>query len=236
MGKKHLKRLKAPKSWEILRKNRKWITRPRPGAHKISQSLPLNTILKEFLKLTKTTKETKHILNNKKLKINGKVRRDHKFGVGLMDVISIEDLSLYYRVLYNKKGRLAPFPIKKTEANILPEKIVGKKSLKKNKTQINLSDGRNLLEEAKNYKVNDTLILDMGTGKIKDHIKLEKGALIYITKGNKVGSVGVIKEIEEKKDLQPTKILFTSGKEEFETLKDYAMVIGKNKPAISIPE
>ena len=232
----HIKRLRAPKSWEILRKEKKWVTKPRSGTHQLSQSLPLNTILKEFLNLTKITKETKHILNAGKVKVNGKIRKDHKWGVGLMDVVSVDDLNLHQRVLFNKKGKLALFPIKKTEANILPEKIIGKRSLKKNKAQINLSDGRNLLDAKKDYKVNDTVILDTATGKVKEHIKLEKGALIYITKGNKVGQVGVIKEIEEKKDLQPTKITFTSGKEQFVTLKEYALVIGKTKPAISIPE
>lgn len=236
MGKNHIKRLTSPKRWEVLRKEGKWITRPRPGTHRISQSLSLNTILKEFLKLTKTTKETKHVLNGGKVKINGVVRKDNKFAAGLMDVITIEDIGANYRLIYNEKGRLSLFPIKKPEAGIKPEKIIGKKSLKKNKLQINLGHGRNILETKKDYNVNDTLVFDLNTGKVKDHLKLEKGAIIYITKGNKVGKVGIIKSIDKKTDLGPSKILFISGKGEFETLKDYALVIGKTKPIIALPE
>ena len=164
------------------------------------------------------------------------IRKDHKFGVGLMDVISIDDINLYFRVLYNKKGKLFLHPIQKEESNFKPVSIIGKTILKKKKTQINLQDGRNLLSENKEYRVNDTLNVDLSSGKIVDHIKLEKGSLIYLIEGKKVGTIGHIKEIEKKKGLQHPKIIFTSEKEEFETLNEYALVIGKNKPIISIPE
>ena len=236
MGKNHIKRLVAPKSWQISRKSTKWITRPNPGPHKASQSISLNTVLKEFINVTKTTKETKQVLNKKAVKVDGKIRKDYKFRIGLMDTVSIEDLNLHFRILYNEKGKLTAFPIKKEEANIKPEGIIGKKVLRKKKIQINLSDGKNILSDEKKYKVNDTITLELSSGKIVDHFKFEEGSIIYIKEGNKLGKVGKIKSIDKDQGLGSRKIRFASDNKEFETLKDYALVIGKTKPVITIPK
>ena len=57
MPKNHLKPQKAPKTWVIKRKNVRFITRPKPGAHEMSFSMPLNLIFKNILEKVKTNKE-----------------------------------------------------------------------------------------------------------------------------------------------------------------------------------
>ncbi len=230
MGKSHIKRIAAPKSWPIKRKISKWITRPTPGPHKLESSMPLGVWLKEILKLANTTKETKYILNNGQVLVNGKARKDQKFPVGIMDVLTAGKEN--YRIMLNTRGKLVPVPINATEAKIYPKRVIGKTSLKGKKTQVNLSDGTNILSENK-YKTGDTVVFS--EGKIKDHLKFEKGVIVYILAGKQVGKIGVVKEIVEYKDFRPTKIIFTQGKEDFETLKEYAFVIGKTKPIVSLP-
>lgn len=231
MGKLHIKRIAAPRSWPINRKSTKWIYRPRAGTHKLENALPLGTILKEILNLVKTTKEVKYILTSGEIKVNGKVRKDQKFPVGLMDVLSYK--SNNYRILFDDKGYLTLVSIKEAESKLFPKKITGKKSLKGKKTQINLFDGTNLISDDKNIKSSDTIILE--NGKIKDYLKLEKGSIIYITHGKQVGKIGIVKEIKQEKSLNPAKIIFTQNKDQFETIKDYAFVIGKTKPMITLP-
>ena len=230
MGKLHIKRIAAPRSWPINRKSSKWVYRPRAGTHKLENALPLGTILKEFLNLAKTTKEVKYILTNGEIKINGKVRKDQKFPVGLMDVLSYK--SDNHRILFNEKGYLTLVKIKDAEAKILPKKVSGKTSLKGKKFQINLFDGTNLVLDNKEIKSADTILLE--NGKVKEHFKLEKGSLIYITHGKQVGKIGIVKEIKQEKSLNPAKIIFTQDKDQFETIKDYAFVIGKTKPIITL--
>jgi len=58
---RHLSRLAMPKAWKIKRKGIKWVTRPLPGPHSFKLGLPLNVLLRDILKLSKTTKETKSI-------------------------------------------------------------------------------------------------------------------------------------------------------------------------------
>ena len=76
----------------------------------------------------------------------------------------------------------------------------------------------------------------MKENKVKEHIKFEKGALIYITDGNKVGEIGILKEEKMSEGSQPTKIVCSNNDKEFTTLKSYAYVIGKTKPVITLPK
>lgn len=231
MGKHHLKRINSPKTWPINRKSTKWVTRPRSGSHPLERTVAINTVIKEFLEKVKTSKEVKVILNKGIVKVDGKIRKDIRFPLCVLDVITIKDEN--YRLLINEKGKLYLHPIKKEDAAIKPRKIIGKKLLKGNKIQINFSDGTNILTTNKGLKVSDTIIYS--DEKEKEHVKLEKGSLIYLLKGKQVGKMGVIKEIREGKGTRPTKVYFQSGKDSFETLKDYAFAIGKTKPLIDIP-
>src|SRR3989344_1021916 len=161
MSKKHLKRLAAPRTWPIQRKTNKWITKPNPSGHSIDKTMPINLILKEILKLTKTTQETKKILNQKKVLINKKPIKNIKFPVSLMDILEIPKINKYYRVLFNKKGKLILHPIEKEEASIKLSKIINKTLLKHKKLQLNLDDGRNILIDKEEYKTGDTIVFDL---------------------------------------------------------------------------
>ncbi len=231
MGKGHIKRLAAPKSWPIKRKVNTWITRPSAGPHSLNTSMPLGTILKEFLGYVQTTKETKYVLTNGKVSVNGKVRKSQKFPVGIMDVLTVAEDN--FRIIINKKGKLIPVKIPNTEAKLVLKKVSKKTSLKGKKTQVNFEDGSNLLSKEK-YQTGDTVVFS--DNKVKDHLKFEKGAMIYITAGKQVGQVGVIKELKEKKGLQPTTLIFTQGKEDYETPKDYVFIVGKTKPLVTLSE
>jgi small subunit ribosomal protein S4e len=142
-----------------------------------------------------------------------------------MDVISIPKVSAYLRILLNKKGKLFLLPISKEEASIKPCKIRGKKLIK-GKTQLNLFDGKNILVDKDNYKVGDTIIIELPSQKIKEHIAFQKGNLIYLIGGKHTGDVGLIE------DIKGNRIVYKKDKSTFETLKEYAFVIGKEKSVI----
>lgn len=227
MSKNHLKRLSAPKAWPLSkRKGVTFITKPLPGPHSLSRSMPLNIVIKEILNYAKNTKEVKKILHEGKVLINNIVRRDHKFPVGFMDTISIPDLKEYYRLLYNKKGKFILKSIKEGEAVLKLCKIKSKIILKKNKIQLNLFDGTNILVLKDGYKVGDSILLE--NNKIKKHLKLEKDALIFLTNGKYIGNIGILEQIQETAALTPTKISFKLNNKKFDTLKKYAFVIDKD--------
>ena len=151
MVKNHIKRIDAPRRWDILRKSSKFITRLNPGRD-MSLSISLNTVLKELLNKTKTTKESKHLIKNKEVLVNGKGYHDEKFPVGFLDVVSFPSLKEHYRLLVNEKNKLFILKIGEEEAKAKLSKVMNKTQLSKDKFQINCSDGRNFM-----FKSNDAL-------------------------------------------------------------------------------
>jgi small subunit ribosomal protein S4e len=237
MVKKHLIRLNAPKTWPIKRKGLMFITRPNPGSHNLKTSMPTGVVLKEMLKHVKTTKEVKRILNSKGFIVNKKARVNPKYPVGLMDTIEIPAIKENYRALISRKGKLIFHSIKEAETAIKPCKIVGKRTLKNKKLQLNLNDGTNILVKKDEYKVGDTIVLDLKKKEIKQHIKFEKGALVYMTSGKMVATIGNVESVKSFKGKQPDSLIFkTKDGNILETKKEYAIVIGKDKPTITLPE
>ncbi|MBS3135192.1 30S ribosomal protein S4e [Candidatus Woesearchaeota archaeon] len=225
MGKNHLKRLNAPKTWPISRKGSKWITKQNPGPHKLNESMPLNIIIRDLLIYAKTTKEVKNILSNKDILINKRVIKEKKFPVGTFDIIEIPKTKENFLFLLNKKGKFFLQKIDDKKAEVKHLKIIGKKVLKKNKLQINLYNGNNFLTDKKEYNVGDTLLINLKDKKILKHLKLEKNADVYIIDGKYVGLTGTVESLSsnKKNDTIDLKI----NNKNVKTLKKYIFVIDK---------
>lgn len=56
------------------------------------------------------------ILMQRLIKIDGKVRTDHTYPVGFMDVIDIDKTDEHFRLVYDTKGRFVVHRISKEEA------------------------------------------------------------------------------------------------------------------------
>ncbi len=234
MGKNHLKRFAAPRTWAVERKKTKFIARPMPGPHPFNQSISLGVVLTELLNYTKTSKELNLILTKGEVFVDKTLRKKAKFPVGFMDVLELPKLKEYYRIVYTDIGKLKLIKIDKDEADLKILRVIGKNTLKGGKIQINLNDGRNMIIGKEKYNVGDSLLMDLNNKKIKDHFVLENGYTIYLTGGKHIGYVGKIKSIERKKGLHKPKILLDVNGEEIETLRDYAFVVGKDKPYIKL--
>ncbi len=224
---RHLKRLNAPKSWMILRRTTKYIAKPLPGAHKLSESMPMSLLLKQ-LGHAQTAREAKRILNAYQILVDGKRVRDIKASVGVMDSISLAETNEFYRVAFDAKGRIQLVPIPKGEAGIKPCKVENKTSIAGGKIQINLNDGRNIIADKEAAKTGDTLLVQVPGQKIQQRLALEKGALIYLLGGKHIGSLGTLEKIEN------DEITFKKEGQSINTAKKYALVIGKDKPLLTI--
>ncbi len=229
MATSYLKRLNAPKTWKIQRRGLKFITRPKPGAHKMELCLPLNTVMRDMLGHTTTTKELRTLLIAGEVLVDGMKVRENAFQVGLFDVLSIPKIDEHHRMLISDKGYLMLNKIDKKEAGIKPCKILNKTILKGGKVQLNLDGGINVLAEDSSYKTGDALMLSLPDKKVTAHIKMEKGSYIFLSGGKHIGDHGVIDEIKG------ASLSYKSHSGAVvETLKKYAQVIGRDKPAISL--
>ncbi|MFH1072951.1 MAG: hypothetical protein V1743_05990 [Nanoarchaeota archaeon] len=228
MVRNHLKRLNAPASWDIPRKKTVFVTRPAPGPHQREFSIPLSNLLKENLKLFPTLKLLKHAINNKQVLIDKKTAHNQKAAPGLMDTLSFPSIHKHYRMTVSRKGKLGLIEIPEKESALKIVKIINKHVLGKNKLQLNLSDGRNILTGEKGHATGDSLLLELPGQKIIEHFPLAVGSQIFVFKGKHTGLDGTIKEIRQ------DTVIFTHNREEDETKKEFIFVTGKTGHAVTL--
>jgi small subunit ribosomal protein S4e len=238
-AKRHLKRLAAPTSWYIPRKTYKWAVRPRAGPHSMGTSIPLIYIVRDYLGYAKTAREARKILNEGKVLVDGKVRKDYKFPVGIMDVISIPETGEHYRVLPNRIGKLILHPISAEEAKIKPLRINNKRMVKGAKVQLNLHDGSNHLvtmAEKDGFMTAYTVLMKVPEREVVEVLPFDIGAYVFVTQGKNVARKGKVVEVRQFPMGWPDVVTIEDENgEKFDTLKEYAFVVGKDKPQISLP-
>jgi small subunit ribosomal protein S4e len=232
---KHLKRLNAPRVLRLYRKVNKWTIKPSPGSHKIDKSIPLGLIIRDYLKLCDNLKEAKRLIFNGEILVDNHIRKNYKFPCGFMDIISIPKMKKYYRILFDKAGKLTLTPIKHEETEWKLCRIEGKTILKGKKTQLNLHDGKNKIIDKGEYKRGDALKIQFKDNKIIDSYPLIKGNISMIIGGSHIGEIAYIQDLIISPSSK-SNIAKMKGKNEFSTHQEYVFPIGKNKAIISIPE
>ncbi len=237
MTKRHLKRLSAPRSWKIERKAHTWVVRPRPGGHSLKDSIPMLHILRDMLGYADNHREAKRILKEGKVLVDGKVVKDTKRSVGLMDVIEIPITKERFVVIIDRSGVLKLKEIKATESKSKLLSIKNKSIVKGGRVQLNFHDGRNMLidsNKAGEYSVHDTVSLSFKDQSIKQHVKYEAGALVFVTRGSHRSEVATIREINKIRSPMPNVVTLEKDGSQFRTIEDYVFVVGKDKPLISV--
>ena len=227
----HLTRLKAPKTWRIVRKVAKWTVKPSPGPHPVDRSIPLLIVVRDLLKLADTGREARKIIAAREILVDGRARRDYKFPCGFMDVISIPKMNEYYRVLFDSRGVLQLTKIDEERAKWKLCRIENKTMVKGGKIQLNLHDGRNIIVEGNEYKTGDVLRISVPEQEILEVIPMEKGNLAMIIGGKHTGQIAEIEEVIITRSPLPN-IVKLKG---FSTIKPYVFPIGKDKPLVQLP-
>ena len=250
MGRKgergHLKRKPAPKLWPIHRKEAVWTVMPKSGPHSLSRSLPLALIVRDILGFAKTGKEAKKILSQGKITVDGKVRRDERFLVGLMDVISILEAKKAYRVMPSRKG-LFLYPISADEIAFKLCRIENKTVVKGGNMHLDLHDGASSMIKVSDsplpedvvYHTLDVLKLSVPDREILGYTKLIVGAPAIVIGGKNMGKYGKVTTIEKKSEKKRRDLLVTLKDldgEQFQTILDFVFILGDTEPFISLPE
>ena len=196
---KHLKRIHAPKSWMLSKVGGIWATKPSQGPHKLRECIPLNLLLRTKLRLALNGKEAKLICKSKEgnISIDGKVRTDFKYPVGIMDIVTINKTNSNYRVNFDVKGRWRLVRIAKEDAKYKLCKVTKRSMGPKKIPFITTSDGRTLRYPHPDIKEHDSIKLDLTKNEIIAHYKYKIGAQVLIIGGNNIGRAGQIEKIEK---------------------------------------
>ena len=221
MSSSHMKRLAMPRSWPLTRKTDVWISRPRPSGHPIERCMALGVVLRDVLGVAQSMREAKRALATRRILVDGRVTTDMRRGVGVMDVLSVGDD--HYRCILDGNGKLRYLPMSAKDAGLKLCRVDGKTTIKGGVTQLNLHDGRNMLvDDANKYNTMDTLVVEVGSQKVKKHHKFEAGANCYLIGGSHIGSTATMTEYAVKRSSKDNEVLFG----DFGTIVDHVFVVG----------
>lgn len=237
------KRLNTPGFLQIKKKHGKFFVKSRPGPHPSRFSLPLLHIVRDLLKIVDNFKEAKKLIGQGYFKVDGRIIKDVGFPVGLMDVLSIEKMDKYYRILPDAHYGLILHEISKEESTFKLCRISNKKTVKGGHIQLNLHDGRNILirvEDPKNpkediYKRMDVLKINIPEQEILKVFEFKENNLALIISGKNIGQLGKIMVISKRFGPNASTVSIEHEGESTETLYDYTFIIGEEQSEISVP-
>ena len=220
MSSSHMKRLTMPRSWPLPRKSSVWIQKPNPCGHPLDLCMPMGVILRDVLGVAQNRREAKKILHSKLVKVDGAIETDIGRGVGLMDVLTVGDVS--YKCVLDTNGKLRYRTIPAKQASTKICRVMGKTTIKGAKTQVHLHDGRNLLfNENPEYKTGDSLVISLPDQKVKSYHKFEEGSIAYLTGGNHIGELATVRSQDIKRSSKANEVQF----DDFGTISDYVFII-----------
>jgi small subunit ribosomal protein S4e len=187
----------VPKNWPIHRKGTAYVVRPNFSE---SHGIPILIILRDILKVAHSRKEAKKAINHKFILVNQKEVEDEKNAMVLFDTISLVPSKKHYRLELSSNGKFQLEEIKESEIGKKVAKVMDKKILKGKKTQLNLSDGRNLLSDEK-CNMNDSVIINVKEKKIEKCLPLKEKSNVVVFQGKHAGKRGVVKKVDSERKM-----------------------------------
>jgi small subunit ribosomal protein S4e len=231
-GSKKTKRQMAPKFWQIKRKGFPFVLSATPGPYAKNRCYPMGILLRDILHLCSNLREAKIIMNSGQIKVDGIVRRDIHFGVGIMDVIEVVTTGEVYRLIPRDLKILVP--VKTKEKGVKLVKITNKVTIKGNKTQYSFHDGKTLISEDRQMRVGDVCLVKLPNNQIENHIKFESGCTVLVIQGENAGRIGKIEEIKNGMFSLPKRTVVNFDDRSVELPIDIVMPIGTDSPLLEV--
>jgi len=230
----------APSHWNLDKLSGVNATRPSQGPHKLRECIPISVLLRNRLKYALNNQECIKIVRDKgadNIRVDNKIRRDHKYPVGFQDVVSIHKTGENFRMLLDVKGRFQAHRIDAKEAAFKLCKIK-RKCIGKNKIPYVVThDGRTIRFPHPDIKKNDTIKINLENGEIDGIVKFDNGASVFSTGGNNIGRVGILQHVEHHPGSYEIAHVKDARGNSFATRLTNIFVIGDGKkPLISLPK
>jgi small subunit ribosomal protein S4e len=216
-----------------------YASRPSAGPHKLKECIPLNVLLQHRLRYALSRQESMKIVRDREgmIKVDGKVRRNPRFPLGQMDVISIEKTNENFRMMVDTKGRFVPHRIDAKEAGFKLCKVLRKKIGKNKIPYIVTHDGRTIRFPHPDVQINDCIKLNLANGEVMGIVKFQNGSIVMLTGGNNIGRIGHLQSLEKHPGSFEIAHVRDSQGKVFSTRLSNVIVIGDAKePVISLPK
>jgi small subunit ribosomal protein S4e len=198
----------------------------------------LDAPCRNHLKLALNGREANIIIQDKEagIKIDNRIRRDVKFPVGIMDVITLAKTNESFRLLYDIKGRFTLTKLKEGEAKFKLLKVKRRVVGPNKEPYVVTHDSRTIRFPNPEISEGDTVKYDLEKNQIVEFYQNEPGHLAYITAGNNVGRVGSILHVERHLGSYDIVHLRDNNGKSFATRASNLFIIGNKKSSITLPE
>ncbi len=231
--KNRMKRIAAPRLWDIMRKEGKFIYKPIPGPHPTDACYPLGVVVRDILNLTRNSKETSYVLKKGLVFVDGKLRKDPSFPVGLFDVISVPSEDLFFRLVPSSKG-FSLARISREEASLKLCRVNVKVVVRGGRIQYGTHDGRSFLDGSHNLKPGDTILVEVPSQRIIDTVSLQNDVLCMVLSGERAGQLGKVVELKKGTMTRERMVKVSLPGGETEIPARLVLPVGKEKPLITV--
>ena len=232
-GRNKLKRVTAPRSWDIPRKSSRFVFKPIPGPHTMTGAYPLGVVVRDLASMATLSRELKFMVKTGKVSVDGKLRRTLQFPTGLFDIVSVPLEGADFRLVPSPKG-LALAKVEAGEAKIKLCSVRSKTKVKGGHIQYGLHDGRSLVDDKLNMSPGDALLIEVPTQKVIGQAKLVKGSLGLILTGERAGQLGKISEVKEGTVSREKMVRISLPSGEAEIPSRLVFPVGADKPLITV--
>ena len=227
-----IKRMAAPQRWPLKRKTDYWIVKPSAGPHETEFALPLLMVIRDTLKLCNNAREARALINAGAFSVDGRIRKDYRYPVGLMDVLTVKGEEGGYRMIIDRRKKLHLVRIPPEECSWKICRVEGRRTLPGGRPQILLHDGRTILSDI-SVKTGDAVRIGLPEQKIVDVMQLRPGAKALVTGGSHVGEIATVSKFEKWRNPAPNLVYFKEG---FSTIWRNVFVAGDEVSSIKAVE
>ncbi|QQG49375.1 MAG: 30S ribosomal protein S4e [archaeon] len=232
-GRNKLKRVAAPRSWDISRKGPRFVFKPTPGPHPIATSYPLGVVLRDLASMATLSKELKYMVKTGKVKVDGVERSTPSFPVGLFNLVSVPLEGVDYRLVPSPKGLvLAKVSSSETAKKLCS--IHSKTKVRGGHTQYGLHDGRSVLDDKLNLSPGDAILLEVPSQKVLGQARLEKGGIGLVLTGLRAGQTGKIVEVKNGTISREKMVRISLPSGEAEIPSRLVFPVGTEEPLITV--
>ena len=232
-GSKSMKRLSAPRSWDIERKSQRFIIKPSPGPYSTSNSYPLGVALRDLLHLVQNKREIDNVLSHAQVLVDGVARSDAAFPVGLFNIIEVPKEGVAYRLIPSSDG-LAARKVAKEQANLKLCRINSKSKITGGRIQYGFHDGRSLLNNGLSLSPGDAVLMKVPEQSVVSSVKLSKGSLGLVLSGERAGQVGKISDVKKGTVSRERMVTISLSGGETELPARLIFPVGTETPAIEV--
>ena len=232
-GRNKLKRLAAPRSWDIPRKVDRFVFKPLPGAHPIESSYPLGVVVRDIASMAERGKEIKFIVKGGKVLVDGKSRTSPSLPVGLFNVVSFPSERAFFRLVPSPKG-LRLTRLEEAEADKKLCSVNTKTKVHGGHIQYGLHDGRSILDDTLNLSPGDAVLMEVPSQKVLGKVALARDSMGLILTGDRAGQLGRILDVKKGTITRERMVKISLPSGEAEIPSRLVFPVGQEQPMITV--